>query len=819
MPKKKDENIVDDYYSNLPKEEKSKAKKVASTDSKPKVKVKKKTAPKKEAVVKAEEKTVKKPVKKAPKKPAPALREMTKTEKEDFNKSSTVKKTKPKPKANFKAKKDGDFKGEKKTFDRKPSDKKTFEKKGDFKKEWGFKKDNRSDKPNFKKSPSKTESNNSGGNVRPAKTQEVKKFDNNKPKFKPNKANAKKNKKFDKKKELEMEFSRSQTLMREKKEKSVDEMNQVLKSRSGETVKIPDVITVKELSEKIWVPITKLMAEFMKNGMMVNLNANIDFDTASIVTEAFDIKLEKEAGDGLSIDEIMDRDISSLLVEEDTSKLTTRPPVISIMGHVDHGKTSLLDHIRSSKVAEKEAGWITQSIWAYQVDVNGQKVTFLDTPGHEAFTVMRARGAKSTDIAILVVAADEWVKPQTIESISHAKEAGIPVIVAINKMDKEGANPDHVKGQLAEHGLTPDDWGGDTTMVPVSAKSGFGIDDLLETIVLVSEMEELKANPDRRAVATVVESHLDVKFGPVATILINTGKLHKTDCVVCSDSHGKVKVLRNHLHKNIDEALPGDPALIVGLDKVVEGWDILQVVPDVDTARKKAQEFAEVVKAKKAQSQSGLEILMARIKSGALKELKVVVKADTNGSLEAIKAALLKINNEQVRVSIAHSWVGNINESDVLMATASQTIVVWFNVGLVGAAETMINDNGVELINHRVIYHITERIEAIATWMLDPKEVEITLGQPVVKEMFYDGKKFTILWIALKEDDKIEKWAKVRVIRGDKMVGKWEIENLKQWVEDVNSLEGPLECWIQFKWDVKPIAKDILEVYKIEIQK
>jgi translation initiation factor IF-2 len=308
----------------------------------------------------------------------------------------------------------------------------------------------------------------------------------------------------------------------------------------------------------------------MKNGMMVNINSKLDFDTASIVAEAFEINLQRDNSQGVKVEDILEWNIADLLVEDDSSKLEERSPVISIMGHVDHGKTSLLDYIRSSKVTDGEAWGITQSIWAYQVEQHGKKITFLDTPGHEAFTVMRARGAKSTDIAVLVVAADEWVKPQTIESINHAKEAGIPVIVAVNKMDKEGANPDFVKGQLSENGLTPEDWGGDTPVVPVSAHTGFGIDDLLEIILLVAEMKELKANPNRSAIATVIESHLDTQLGPVATVLVNTGTINKWDNIVCQESYGKVKILKNHIAKNIKLAWPSQPVLIVGLDRVVQ---------------------------------------------------------------------------------------------------------------------------------------------------------------------------------------------------------------------------------------------------------
>ena len=616
-------------------------------------------------------------------------------------------------------------------------------------------------------------------------------------------------------------FTRSNKLKTKKKEeKKIEDIEQNLTARTGETVVISEFLSLKEFSEKIWVPLPKLIAEFMKNGMMMTINSQIDFDTASLIAEAFEVTLEKDNSGGIWVDDIAAWNIKDLLWDEDNSKLEDRPPVISIMGHVDHWKTSLLDHIRKSQVAAGEAGGITQSIWAYQVEHNNKKITFLDTPGHEAFTIMRSRGAKSTDIAILVVAADEGVKPQTIESISHAKEAGIPVIVAINKMDKEGANPDHVKGQLSEHGLTPEDWGGDTPMVPVSAHTGFGIDELLEIILLVAEMQELKANPNRNGIATIIESHLDTKLGPVATVLVNAGSIEKWSPVVCGESYGKVKVLKDYLGKSVKSAGPGMPVLIVGLDKVAEGWDILQVMSGVDTARQKAVEYAEFISNQKKLKSSQLDILMSKIKSGNLKHLKVVLKADTNGSLEAIKNALLKLSTAETSVSVIHSGVWNITEGDVLMCGGSSAILVGFGVSVWPNAKQALEDSGVEFIESRIIYHITERIEKIVTWMLDPKEVEISLCEAKVGGIFYTSKKFLILWLQITaEDSSIEKGALVRVIRWDKVIGKGKIDSLKQWVEEVHRLEWPIECGIKFTGYNDVQEKDILEVYKVTIEK
>ncbi len=616
-------------------------------------------------------------------------------------------------------------------------------------------------------------------------------------------------------------FTRSTKLKtRKKEEKKIEDITQNLTTRTGEIVIIPEFLSLKEFSEKIGVPLSGLIAEFMKNGMMMTINSQIDFDTATLIAENFHVKLEKDASAGVGIVELASGNIKEFLAEDDPSKCIIRPPVISIMGHVDHGKTSLLDYIRSAKVASGEAGGITQSIGAYQVEYNERKITFLDTPGHEAFTIMRSRGAKSTDIAILVVAADEGVKPQTIESISHAKEAGIPVIVAINKMDKEGANPDHVKAQLAEYGLNPEEWGGDTPMVPVSAHTGFGIDDLLEIILLVSDMLELKANPQRNGIATILESHLDMQLGPVATVLVNTGTIEKGSAIVCGASYGKVKVLKDYLGKGIKFALPGMPALLVGLDRVAEGGDILQVVSWIDVARQKSIEYQEFLSHKKKLKTSQLDILMTRIKSGNLKHLKVVVKADTNGSLEAIKNALVKLSTEETSVSIIHSGVGNITEGDVLMCGGSSAILIGFAV-LVGVnAKWALEKSGVEFIQSKIIYHITERIEKIVTGMLDPKEVEVTLCEAKVGGIFYSSKKFMVIGLVLKEEgSSIQSKAFVRVIRGDKVVAKGVIESLKQGVEEVHRLEGPIECGIKLKGTSNVELKDTLEIYKIVIEK
>lgn len=615
-------------------------------------------------------------------------------------------------------------------------------------------------------------------------------------------------------------FSRSNKIKQVKKEeKKVEDIVQNLTDRTWETVVIPDILSVKELSEKIWVPLMKLITEFMKNGMKVTINSKVDYDTAAIVSEAFQIKLQKDTSSWFWVEDVLSWDISALLAEDDKSVLVPKAPVISIMWHVDHGKTSLLDYLRKTKVALKEAWGITQSIWAYQVEYNWQKITFLDTPWHEAFTIMRARWAKSTDIAILVVAADEWVKPQTIESINHAREAWLQIVVAITKIDKEGANLDNVKSWLSSNGLLCEDWGWDVPMVWVSSKTWAWIDELLEIILLVAEMWQLKANPARAAVWTILESHLDMKLGPVSTVLINTWTLKKWDSIVCKWSYWKVKVMKNDLWKNIEDAWPSVPVLVVWLDSVCEWWDIVQVVSDVEKARVKALEYKELISSKKAAASSSIDLIMSKIKSWNLKQLKVVLKSDTNWSLEAVKWALLKLSTDETKVTIIHSWVWNITEWDVLMCQWSSALLIWFNVELLGNTKNIIEDTKIEYISSKVIYHITERVEKIVSWMLDPKEVEIILWEAEVWWIFFEWDGFMILWLKIKSDNKIEKLASVRIIRKDKSMWGGKIENLKSWIIDVNDLEWPIECWIKLKTDVKVEMGDILEIYKVEIQK
>lgn len=607
---------------------------------------------------------------------------------------------------------------------------------------------------------------------------------------------------------------------KKKQEKNIEDIEQNLKNKTWETIQIDDILSLKEFSEKIWVPLSKLIAEFMKNGMMVNLNSQIDFDTASLIAESFEVTLEKKGSSDVSIQDVILGNIKELIAEDDTSKLSEKPPVVSIMWHVDHGKTSLLDYIRSAKIADGEAGGITQSIGAYQIQHNGKKISFLDTPGHEAFTIMRSRWARSTDIAVLVVAADEGVKPQTLESISHAREANIPIIVAINKMDKESANPDYVKGQLAEKWLTAEDWGWDVPMVPVSALTWFWVDDLIEMILLVTEIQNLKANPDRLAVGTIIESHLDINLWPVATVLLNTWTLSKGDNIVSGWSYGKVKVMKDYLGTSILKAFPWDPVLLVGLNEVAIWGDILQGVEDFEVARLKAFQFLEYQASQKKAKNTQLDILMSRIHSGNLKHLKIVLKADTNGSLEAIKNALLKLSTPETSVMIIHSGVGNITQWDVLMCWGSSALLVGFWVQVGPNAKNELESTKVEFIESKVIYHITDRVEKIVSGMLDPKEVEVILAHAKIGGIFYDSKSFKVLGlIGIKEGESIENTALIRILRDGKLIGKGKILSLKQWVEEVKKLEWPAECGIKVSWLPEVFEKDSVEVYKITIEK
>ena len=606
----------------------------------------------------------------------------------------------------------------------------------------------------------------------------------------------------------------------EKKERDIDDIKQTLTDKTGQEITIPEVLTVKEFSEKIGIPLVKIITELMKNGMMVTINTKIDFDTCFLIGEIFGMKITKEISTKASVSSLMDGNIDDLLKNDDVNKMITRAPIVSVMGHVDHGKTSILDYIRSTEITKGEAGGITQKIGAYQVEKNGKKITFLDTPGHEAFSIMRARGAKLTDLAVIVIAGDEGMKPQTIESINHAKEAWVPMIIAVNKMDKPGANVEFVYGQLAEQGLQPEKWGGDVIVVPVSAHTGLGIEDLLDMILLSTEMMELKATVDRPAIATVIESHLDAKLGPLATVLVNTGTIKKGDYVACGSASGRVRFLRDFKGKNVDRAGPSVPVLVSGMSKTVGGGDILQVVSDSLTAAAKAHEFQLVQSTKSIHNFEGasLDLLLNRLKTWGLKQLKVVLKCESNGSLEALKNALGKLSTGETRVTFIHSAVGDVNDSDVVLAGTSQAILIAYNVGVGVRAKNTLANSKIEFIDKKVIYHVLDRIEAIITGMVDTRYEDVELGETKVKAIFYNGKDKMIVGLEVKTG-KIENRAKIRIIRDGKKIANGEVANLKSWLLDVNEIEAGNDCGISYKGDVKPEVGDVLEMYKTVIKK
>lgn len=529
-------------------------------------------------------------------------------------------------------------------------------------------------------------------------------------------------------------------------EKKEPEKKEFKKTEDG-TIILPENLTVRELAQVIGKPIPIVLVKLKQNGIIANLKQEIDYETAGIIAQELGVKVKKEAAQ-LSGEDLFRADLSKLLSEEENENLSPRPPVVSIMGHVDHGKTSILDYIRKTKVAEGEAGGITQSIGAYQVSLEKDKViTFLDTPGHEAFTIMRARGAKATDLAILVVAATEGLKPQSIEAINHAKQANIPIIVALNKMDLEGANPDLVKGQLAEHELTPEDWGGDVPCVEVSAKTGKGIDQLLETINIIAELQEIKANHDRFAIGTIIECSVHTGLGVSATILINAGTLKKGDAFVIYDQYGKIRTMKDFLGQDISQAGPSTPVRITGLSKLPHVGDILQVMKNEKIARKKSEEVSSIhhedqlTKRKKF----SLATLKAKLAEGKLDHFKIIVKTATNGSLEAVLGEIEKLKTDQSLVQVIHSSVGEISDNDIMLAKAGEAIVVGFEVSPSGRIKKMADQEGVKILSFDVIYHLTEKLQEILEGKESQKEQEVILGQFKIKAIFASNKKMAVL--------------------------------------------------------------------------
>ncbi len=614
-------------------------------------------------------------------------------------------------------------------------------------------------------------------------------------------------------KEQDREHFRAQKKHRAVSQKTGHKEQPQIKTKVG-VVDIPAILSLKEFAEKTGLSVTAVIATLLKNGMMATINQQLDFDTAAIVADELGVQINKIQEDA-STEDLFAGDLTKLL-SDDKENLLTRPPIISIMGHVDHGKTKLLDCIRQTNVMAGESGGITQHIGAYQVEKNGHLITFLDTPGHEAFTSMRARGAKATDIAILVVAADEGVKPQTVEAINHAKEAGIPIIVAINKMDKPEANPEKVKRELTEFGLQAEDWGGTTIMVPVSAQTGEGIDNLLEMILLVAEVEDLKANPQRQAVGTVIESNLDKALGPVATILVNTGTLKVGDSVVVGTTLGKIKSMYDHFGKNQYVAPPSAAVRISGLSSVPHAGDILQAFAQEKVAREKAEQLSEMMRLREERmSGSMVERLVSGISSGEIKFLKMVLKADTKGSLEAIMQALQKIKGTDVAIKVIHFGVGNVTDTDVIMASASQALLVGFHVKATHYVEKLAEKEHVDIKNYTIIYKLIEDAKAILSGMLEPEIRVIEVGKIELKEIFLNKKKWIIAGGRVTQGE-AHAGSMVRVTRKGEVLFETELESLKHVKEDVSILEKGSDCGVKIKTPKPVEVGDVLELFKIE---
>ena len=634
--------------------------------------------------------------------------------------------------------------------------------------------------------------------VKKEQPKENNKTENNQPKNDNKKAKKKKNKK-------------------EKNKKSHKQQPAIIEAPTEEnisedTILVKDGMTVGELSEVLSVSSTELIKKlFMELKIMANINQSLTLEQIELIAMDYGKEIQEEV-------EINKEDLDLYFEVEDQDKdLKERAPIVTIMGHVDHGKTTLLDTIRNTRVTAGEAGGITQHIGAYQVRAKDKKITFLDTPGHAAFTTMRARGAKITDVTILVVAADDGVMPQTIEAINHAKAAEVPIIVAVNKMDKPQANPDRVMNELVEYGLISEEWGGDTIFVPISALKGEGIDELLENILLVTEMQELKANPNRLALGTVIEAKLDKGRGAVATLLVQNGTLNVGDPLVVGNTFGRVRAMINDRNKNINVAKPSTPVEITGLQDVPNAGDRFVVFGDEKTARqigeKRQQQYIETTR--QASSAVSLDTLFEQMKQGEMKDLNIIIKADVQGSVEALAMSLAKIDVEGVNVRIIHTGVGAINESDITLAVASNAVVIGFNVRPDGNAKQMAQTEQVDIRLHSIIYKVIEEIEAAMTGLLDPEFVEKVIGLAEVRQVYKVSKIGTIAGAYVTEG-KVSRDGKVRVIRDSVVIYEGEIDTLRRFKDDVKEVQSGNECGMTVENfnDIK--EGDVFEVYIME---
>ena len=597
-----------------------------------------------------------------------------------------------------------------------------------------------------------------------------------------------------------------------KRETEAERLNRIAAERKAKhiTITVPDEITVGEFALRLKVTSAEVIKKLMMNGVFATINDTIDFDTAVLIADEFHAKVEKEV-----VVTIEERIIDDS--EDDDANLVPRAPVVVVMGHVDHGKTSILDVIRHANVPAGEAGGITQHIGAYRVRVGDREITFLDTPGHAAFTTMRARGAQVTDIAVLVVAADDGIMPQTVEAINHAKAAGVSIIVAINKMDKPAANPDLVKQQLTEYELVPEEWGGDVPCIPVSAHTKMGIEDLLEMIILTADMMELKANPDRAAKGTVIEARLDNGRGPVATVLVQNGTLHVGDIVVAGTTVGRIRAMMNERGERVTSAGPSVPVEVTGLNEVPVGGDTFNAVSDERLARELVEQRLNEKKEEMFNSQTKvtLDNLFEQMKVGEMKELKIIVKADVQGSVEAVRQSLEKLSNDEVRVHVIHGAVGAINESDVMLANASNAIIVGFNVRPDSVAEENAKRDGVDMRLYRIIYDCIEEIESAMKGMLAPKYREVFLGRAECREVY----KITNVGMVIGghvTSGKIVRGAQVRLVRDGIIIADDKIASLRRFKDDVKEVADGYDCGITLERfsDIK--LGDVLEAYEME---
>ena len=598
-----------------------------------------------------------------------------------------------------------------------------------------------------------------------------------------------------------------------KKQKQVAEVKrpQPKEEKKEEKIKqivIPEVLTIKELADKMKIVPSVIVKKLFLQGKVVTVNQEIDYDTAEEIAMEFEVLCEKE--------EVVDV-IEELLKEEeeDENMMVKRPPVVCVMGHVDHGKTSLLDAIRHSNVIDREAGGITQHIGAYVVEANGEKITFLDTPGHEAFTAMRMRGASSTDIAILVVAADDGVMPQTVEAINHAKAAGIEIIVAVNKIDKPSANVERVKQELSEYELIPEDWGGSTVFVPVSAHTKEGIPELLEMILLTAEVKELKANPNRKARGLVIEAQLDKGRGPVATVLVQKGTLKVGDSIAAGSCYGRVRAMMDDKGNRVKEAGPSTPVEILGLNDVPNAGEVFVALQNEKEARSFAETFITEGKNKlieDTKAKLSLDDLFSQIKAGNVKELPIIVKADVQGSVEAVKQSLVKLSNEEVVVKVIHGGVGTINESDVTLASASNAIIIGFNVRPDATAKSIADREKVDMRLYRVIYQAIEDVEAAMKGMLDPIYEEQVTGHAVVRQTFKASGVGTIAGSYVL-DGKITRGSKARITREGEQIFEGPLASLKRFKDDVKEVNAGYECGLVFEGFNDLKEDDMIEIY------